>query len=426
MVDRSAALATLSHMTKGRLLKILGAIFTHFTSFVAAEETRVIEGGNPTCAQGLGAGMGGGFGLIPSMSQKPCNMRDRLKRLQHNGGKPEIDEAVTKALDRLKQQQNEDGSWGEGHKVALTSSVLRAYHAQCQTLLSEKHGDVVLKGIVYLINRAVQDNGHLIDAPKIPDCAHCHALGTLCLAEAGVYAKWIAYEIPDLNTTILKAGQLIIDRQTNSGAWEIPGMEETQDPAAVEAARIRMVCFNLQALQACCITGLEFKGMKPCVSKALEFLATKQNADGSIGKGVGIAPLAASVAYVYQLFDKGKNKVPGKAVGYFTKTPWTHWDSPDLDLLLLPAAALAASNHGGKEWDAFNSVFLPDLLQAQEKDGFFKATGAELSDKGAGSPDLASGKEKDARLLRTCYGTLGLEVYYRYLPVSGIALPPDP
>ena len=93
---------------------------------------------------GTGLGLGGGtgklFGLIPESMRKRCSKEDRLARLKESGGTPACEEAVTKALRWLKQNQNPDGSWGSANKPAMTGLTLLAYFGHCETPNSSEIG----------------------------------------------------------------------------------------------------------------------------------------------------------------------------------------------------------------------------------------------------------------------------------------------
>ncbi|MGE9268416.1 MAG: hypothetical protein ACQKBY_09990, partial [Verrucomicrobiales bacterium] len=81
-------------------------------------------------------GGGGGFANIPAAMKKRCSREDRLSRLQENGGNEACEEAVVKGLDWLKKTQNEDGSWSDDKRVAMTALALLAYMGHCETAQS--------------------------------------------------------------------------------------------------------------------------------------------------------------------------------------------------------------------------------------------------------------------------------------------------
>ena len=92
--------------------------------------------------------------------RKRCSKDDRLQRLKENGGTPACEEAVLKGLRWLKTNQSPDGSWGKP-PVGMTGLVLLAYFGHCETPASDEFGDSCLKGIVYLVDMAMKNNGKI-------------------------------------------------------------------------------------------------------------------------------------------------------------------------------------------------------------------------------------------------------------------------
>ncbi len=57
---------------------------------------------------------------------------------------------------------------------------------------------------------------------------------------------------------------------------------------------------------------------------------------------------------------------------------------------------------GGQDWEHYNEIFQPKLLDAQNEDGSW----------------LGDGNREDYRIMNTAWAILMLEVYYRYLPTT--------
>lgn len=58
---------------------------------------------------------------------------DRMARLLSEGGMPQCEEAVVKAIERLQATQNPYGSRTNDQPVAMTSLALLAYLGHCET-----------------------------------------------------------------------------------------------------------------------------------------------------------------------------------------------------------------------------------------------------------------------------------------------------
>ena len=74
---------------------------------------------------------------------------DRLARIKQAGGTPDIDDAVLKALQHLKQTQRVDGSWSGG--PAMTALAVLAYYGQGEGVISADIGDSCLDAIFSLV-----------------------------------------------------------------------------------------------------------------------------------------------------------------------------------------------------------------------------------------------------------------------------------
>jgi hypothetical protein len=413
-------------------------LLTQFTSFVAVEERHTTEGGTPRTVQvplemplgtsysgvfgkgdGMGVGMGFGsgssqlFGLLPQTMSKRCSKSDRLQRLKDNGGTPACEEAVVKALDWLQQHQNKDGGWCASNQSSATGFALLAYLGHCETLTSQQYGETTLKAIVFLVNEAAKNQGRLADNPNDPSWPYGHAVATCALAEALTYAKQIKFEIPGLEETVRNAGQWIIDHQADSGCWSYANAKPDN----------LLGCTNLQALKACSHTGIKFRNMAACIKKALAFIATCQDTDGAIGYSskrdfIDISPLAGAGALAYQMWGKAADPVSRKACDYVAKKCQFQWAAAGADLLALSFNAQAMLNRGGKQWTAFNAMFLPEVLKARNQDGSFNDTGATAADMIGPPARQFQGGGEFAVHCRTCLATLTLEVYYRYLSLT--------
>ena len=238
---------------------------------------------------GSGLGMGGGsgklFGLIPETMRKRCSKDDRLQRLKENGGTPACEEAVMKALRWLKANQAADGSWGGGKKVAMTGLALLAYFGHCETPVSEEFGDSCMKGIVFLVNQGMKNNGRLANNYTENGWPYEHAIATYALGEATTFCKELKVEVPNLQSVTEKAGQFIIDNQNQNGGWAY--LYATKDPGSAKKGEakaktdVSVAGWQIQALKACSHTDIRFKGMASCISKGLNYVNSMQNEEAA-------------------------------------------------------------------------------------------------------------------------------------------------
>jgi hypothetical protein len=352
---------------------------------------------------GDGNGGGGGFGNIPATMKKRCSQADRLSRLKETGGTPECDEAVVKALKWLKSTQSADGSWAGG--PATTGLALLAYLGHCETPLSEEFGESCLRAITNLVNMAMRNNGILSSQPGGHDSPYEHGIATYALAEAATFCKQLKINVPNLPEAAQKAGQLIIDNQHPSGGWEYAYAE-----TGGRGGDLSISAWQIQALKACKHTGLDFRNLQQCAAKATAYVEKLSNpASGAFGysnAGDGGGKLTGAGMLCLQMWDKGARAAARNGGKYIDQNIKLEYGGASGDLYCHYYHAQAMMNRGGEQWKRYNTMFRDQVLKSQNPDGSFRSPG--------GGP----GQCKSAHY-STCFATLMLEVYYRFLPGTG-------
>lgn len=352
---------------------------------------------------GDGFGGGGGFAGVPATLRKRCSKEDRLARLRETGGTPECEDAVVKALDWLQTKQNADGSWTTDHPVAMTGFALLAYLGHCETPLSEKYGETVLKAMTYLINVGLKNNGRLTnkDLNSI-QWVYDHGIAAYALAESYTFCKSLDLNIPDLDKVTKQSIEIIKDGQGDSGGWVYKFDPTTSGDNSVGF-------WQIQAMKAALHTELwtESKFKKPS-RKALDFLGSVQGPNGAIGYRGNPAQspgLTGGGVLAFQMWGEGKSKEARKGIDYIKDNSEFKWGTPGANLYYHYYNAQAMMNHGGKEWKDYNDGFRDVLLKAQSPDGSWSQS---VGNHGPINQHMA-----------TCLATLMLEVYYRFLPGTG-------
>ncbi len=359
---------------------------------------------------GMGAGMGKLFGLVPESMRKRCSKEDRLQRLAQNGGTPACEEAVLKALRWLKTTQAEDGSWGETNKAGMTGLALLAYLGHCETPASEEFGESCMKGIVYLVDLAMKNNGKM--ASNFTENSWCyeHSIAAYALGEAATFCKEAKIEIPSLNEMTAQAGQFIIDNQNKNGGWAYMYVKvDGHTDVSVSG-------WQIQALKACSHTNLKFTGMQSCIGKALDYLTTCQADHGGFGY-TGQTPAGGRTYFTLtgvgmlcnQMWGRGNRNEVRKAAKYVMENSKFDYTSEDSDLYAHYYESQAMIYRGGEEWKTYNDMVRDQLLNNQDADGSWKEPGM--------GGDFAG--EGQGKTYRTCLATLMLEVYYRFLNTGG-------
>jgi len=368
---------------------------------------------------GGGKGFGGGNGFVGIQRDlsKRCSKQDRLERLQENGGTEKCEDAVVNGLDWLKKTQAKDGSWGGGNKSAMTGFALLAFLGHCETPLSENYGDTVLRGITYLVDLGMKNNGKLVakGGENNKHWPYEHAIATYALGESTTFCKQLKITVPNLPEVTQKAGQYIIDNQHKSGGWDYGYSEDSQ-----RGGDLSVTGWHIQALKACHHTGLDFRNMRPCIQKALAYTEARQNAAGGFGYsgtrgngGFGYDTLTGVGVLSFQMWNKGSSSAVRKGAKYIEKHTKFDYNGSWCDLYAHYYESQAMMNRGGTQWKKYNAIFRDQVLDNQNADGSWKAPG------GGKKVNAVAAKFVQDVHYRTCLNILMLEVYYRFLPGTG-------
>ncbi|BCX49920.1 hypothetical protein HAHE_38280 [Haloferula helveola] len=361
-------------------------------------------------------GGGGGFGNIPATMRKRCSKEDRMQRLLENGGTEKCEDAVVKGLDWLQSTQNADGSWSGGNTAAMTGFAVLAFLGHCETPLSEKYGDTVLKGMTWLVNLGMKQNGRLTTGAEPNPQPYEHAIATYALGESSTFCKQLNINVPNLFEVTQKAGQYIIDNQHKSGGWDYGYKEDS-----ARGGDLSVAAWQIQALKACKHTGLDFRNMKGCVNKALDYVEECQKSNGGFGyspKGGAHSPngyhtLTGAGMLSFQMWDKASVGAVRKGAKYVTEESKFDYDTADSDLYGHYYEAQAMIARGGEQWEKYNAMFRDELLDNQNGDGSWKAPGGGQKINGVATSYVGNAH------YRTCLAIFMLEVYYRFLPGTG-------
>lgn len=341
-----------------------------------------------------------------------CSQQDRMARLKQYGGKPETEEAVVNALRWMKQNQAPDGSWGDSHKTGMTGLALLAYLGHCEDPSSEEFGDSCLKGIVYLLNIGSKNEGRLTTNTQDKHWPYQQAIATYALAEAYSFSKGSGYTIPQHREVLQQAGQWIIDHQHTSGGWDY-----AYDMTGTRGGDLSIVAWQVQALKACKVSGLEFSKMKKSIQSALSYISQRQAANGGFGytgtSAVGSAShhsLTGAGMLAYQMWGKGSRSEVRKGARYILANAKLDYNGPECDLYAHYYHSQAMMQRRGEQWQKYNDMFRDQILLNQDENGAWKKPGGGNKPNAAGA--LYANDTQEGILYRTCLCTLMLEVYY--------------
>ena len=387
---------------------------------------------------GSGTGPGKGFGsgqlgigaLIPTIMKGRCTDAERLSMIREAGGSPEVEVAVKKSLQWLKGQQNSDGSWGKSYEVAMTGLTLLCYLGHCEGTQSAEYGDTVTKGIAYLIDHSMKNDGKLGTNLTTNQWVYEHAIGTYALAEALTFSRTLQFPVPELEPAVQKAVNIIVKGQNKNGSWDYQYKDEGRNDLSVAG-------WHFQALKAAKASGVHVDNFEKVIRQGMEYLTKSAHVDD--GKfaysGNQVHPGMTAVGTLclqqwgkengkevrggidiikegLELRDRPNAKVKQPEISALYTMDY---ENPNCDLYAWYYAVQVMRNAGGREWEAMNKAILADILPAQNEDGSFKLEvgGGKLVHVN-GTRAAGASREIYAQAL----DTLMLEVYYRFLPTS--------
>ncbi len=317
--------------------------------------------------------------------------RKTIMKRTPNGDRTE--QAVTNALNWLRDHQLENGSWAGQEPVAMTGLALLTYLAHGELPGSRAYGDTVTKGLKFLL--ASQNTGGAF-SPNV----YAHAIATYAVAEATTLTR-----IVELHAAMEKAARVIIQGQQDDGGFDYHYNKGARFDTSVSG-------WQIQALKAARLAGADQPSPDAALAKSTRFL---QNAAFSRAGG----------GFVYE----GRNGIPTTGAAKWTMTGvgtlslqlLNKTDSPqvrqglktlrDVEFNWLPDAkpslygyyyvTQAKFQQDDKAvWQQWNHQMQKAILTHQRKDGHW-----ENGDYDQGS-----------HVYTTTLCTLMLEVYYRYLP----------
>lgn len=364
------------------------------------------------------SGMGGGFQGIPSAMRSRCSPQDRMRRLQETGGTPECETAVEKGLEWLQATQKSDGSWETGQNAAgYTGLGLLAYLGRCETPMSAKYGETVLKAMTYLIDLGMKNNGVLAVNSVSRAVPYDHSIALYALAEAYTFCKQLGIVVPNHQEIVTKAGQYMIDHQNANGGW---AYSYAKQGGHVDTS---VVAWQMQALKAMQYTGLEFDGLQRSADRGVTYLEGMQNARGGFGYRNPNSPIGSVSGYfsmtggcvlALQLWGKGNSAAVRNGAKYIEENTKFDYNDTYADLYGHYYEIQAMLNRGGEQWNKYNALVRDELLNNQDTNGSWK----QVSTKGK-----LRGQAYLTRSLhyRTTLAILMLESYYRFLPATGSA-----
>jgi hypothetical protein len=350
-------------------------------------------------AKGLAVGTGG---LPGTMSGRMG--AGRSKAMAANKMKPASELAVLRGLEWLRQNQNPDGSWGDGNKGAMTGLGILCFLGHGETPESQQYGLTVSKAIQWTLDQGTKYQGrlHMDDEfnPKRNSDVYEHAILTYALGEYYTMTK------DERVTELLKqAVSYIVQGQGPGGGW-MYSYDKTANDLSVGG-------WQIQALKAAHLTQLGIPGVDGALDRAMEAIDRARGKQGGYGyREPGDKYSLTGVGVLCRLFWKGDRGDVSKGMDFILdktdKELPVKYKSEHADLYAWYYHTQAALMFGGLAWQKWNRWFQDEITNSQSPDGSWPMPGG----KGHGpKPESKSGA-----VYRTTLCILMLEVFYRYMP----------
>ena len=309
--------------------------------------------------------------------------------------------AVIKALEWLKNHQNEDGSWigngGAKNAVAMTGLGLLCFLAHGETpATSERYGPTVDRAIKFLLSKQKDDGA-------FDGNSYANGIAVYAISEAYALTR-----IPALRTAMEKGIQRIMNGMQDTGAFTYNYEKNGRRDTSVAG-------WQAQAMKAAYIAGADVPGLADAMVKVAEGFKMnyipeqkKFRYAPQPGKAEGSNPTLACTGIgtlCLQLLGHASSPEVQGALETLEAGELPNYQQPagtDRPLYAWYYITQAMFHKGKGAWERWNNTFAREMVQAQNEDGSWVSAGD---------------KEKEyGPVYGTTFGALSLMVYYRLLP----------
>jgi len=367
--------------------------------------TSAVQNMTQNLSKNLGAG-------LPATMAGRAGGTARMAAMQKMGGKEKSEKAVMAGLRWLVKNQNPDGSWSTTEKSAMTGFAILAFLGHGETPASPEFGPSVKKGIDWLLERGTEFQGRLSltkgswgGGPGV----YAHAIATYALGEYYTMTK------DDRVVDLLKqATKYIVDGQAPDGGWQYSYAKGPDSDTSVSG-------WQVQALKAAHLTGLNIEGVDSALDKAMLNFKRVQRKDGGFGyrkntDGNGYSLTGVGVLCTYfwkgnkdELVRDGIKNILEKSEKAFP----VQYKNEKADLYAWYYHTQACLMFGGSAWTKWNRWFQDEIVDNQSPDGSWPPVGGKSAG-GEGQREPGG----YGPFYRTSLAILMLEVYYRYMPTT--------
>ncbi len=309
--------------------------------------------------------------------------------------------AVLRALEWLRINQNQDGSWGTHDKEAMTGLGILTFLAHGETTASEKYGQTVERAIRYLVARQ-NEKGEFAKTDTTAG-TYSQAICVYALSEAYGMTR-----IPSLKSVMEKGVQLLIDGQQAGGGYDYKFAKGDRRDTSLGG-------WCCQAMKAAYIGGAENPKLHDAMEKAIQDMKSVQKAeDGSfyyskIGASHSTHSITAVAVLSMQLLGHGGDAETKRGLNFLGEANCNWKNPPEWPMYAWYYISQTKFHQGGANWTGWNNQFAPQFIRNQNPDGSWNSPGLALK-------EGTTGRENMHPVYATTLAALTLQVYYRFLP----------
>jgi hypothetical protein len=351
----------------------------------------------------LAKGASGGLGNLPGTMRGRMGS-GRQAAMDQNKMKSKTEQAVLRGLAWLQQNQNPDGSWGDGNKGAMTGLGLLCFLGHGETPESQQFGLTVAKAVQWIIDNGTKNQGRLNMAGAFSQPGvYEHGICTYALGE--YYTMTKDERVIEL---LKQAVAHIVQGQGPGGGW-MYSYDKTANDLSVSG-------WQIQALKAAHLSQLNLPGVDSTMDKAMSYLDNVKGKKGGYGyRGPEDRYSLSGVGILCKLFWKGERGELRKGMEWLLeeteKNKPVKYKGDDADLYAWYYHTQACLMFGGSAWNKWNRWFQDEICDVQNPDGSWPKPGGK-----AHGPQTAD--NKTGAVYRTTLCILMLEVFYRYMPTT--------
>ena len=328
----------------------------------------------------------------------------RARAMALNGMKPKSEQAVLRGLVWLAQHQNEDGSWGDQNKGAMTGFGVLCFLGHGELQDSPQFGKTVGRALTWIFENGTKNEGHLHMAQTFSSQGvYEHAICAYALGE--YYTMTKDKRVVNL---LKQAIAHIIEGQGPGGGW-MYSYDKSGDDLSVSG-------WQIQALKAAHLGQLPIAGVDKALASAVAYIERVKGPNGGYGyRNAADDYSLTGVGILCQLFWKGERGDLRKGMTWLLdqteKNKPVKYKERSADLYAWYYHTQACLMFGGEAWTKWNGWFQDEICDVQEPDGSWPIPGGTAI--GPQNGDTLTGA-----VYRTSLCVLMLEVFYRYMPTT--------